>query len=228
MTCSLCAFPANARGFCHAHYERWRLGRDMHAPINRTPLERFFAKVDKRPDGCWLWTAATDGDGRYGSVQHNGRVQRAHRVAYEMLVGPVPNDLELDHLCRVTLCVKPAHLEVVTHAENVRRGRAGKRWSERIACKRGHAYDDENTQWATTTRGQVYRACRACGRENTRRTRARACARAAFASRDVAPPPQVPGVASFDGAADEPAPSAEGFRTGTAPGAATSAVHSAG
>ncbi len=101
--------------------------------MNRLPL--FFAKVEFT-DACWLWTASTDWYG-YGWFWV-GAPRRAHRVCYEWLVGPIPAGLELDHLCRVPACVRPEHLEPVTHAENVRRGDLGKiqrEWSgERHPC----------------------------------------------------------------------------------------------
>lgn len=82
---------------------------------------RFWAKVDKT-DSCWLWTASVNqlGYGRF-RVDNTTRVT-AHRYAYETLVGPIPDGQELDHLCRVRSCVNPAHLEPVSHRENVLRG----------------------------------------------------------------------------------------------------------
>lgn len=96
-------------------------------PLARPPLERFWPKVRKEPSpsGCWIWTGAIrrgDGYGEFHARQGMSRL--AHRVAYEPLVGPVPDGLQIDHLCRVRRCVNRAHLEPVTHAENVRRGSA--------------------------------------------------------------------------------------------------------
>jgi hypothetical protein len=90
-----------------------------------TPLaDRLWSKVDKT-DGCWLFTGALNNKG-YGVIHERGKGGTnlyAHRVSYGLLVGPIPDDLELDHLCRVTRCVNPEHLEAVTHAENMRRAR---------------------------------------------------------------------------------------------------------
>lgn len=83
--------------------------------------ERFISKVEMS-DGCWLWRAAIDtggvsGGGGYGRFYHEGRVQYAHRFAYEMWVGPIPEGLVIDHTCGNRACVKPHHLEAVTMRE---------------------------------------------------------------------------------------------------------------
>lgn len=70
--------------------------------------------------GCWLWTGGYNAAG-YGLIAVSGRMLRVHRVAYEFYVGPIPESLELDHLCRNKGCFNPGHLEPVTHKENVRR-----------------------------------------------------------------------------------------------------------
>jgi hypothetical protein len=86
-----------------------------------TEADRFWRKVDKT-ETCWLWTAGTTGG--YGHFRPARSVPvLAHRYTYEQMCGPVAEGMELDHLCRVPRCVNPAHLEPVTHAENVRRGR---------------------------------------------------------------------------------------------------------
>ena len=86
--------------------------------------ERFWSKVVKRDDGCWEWIAARKASG-YGVFNTDGRfgpVRRAHVLAYEDRRGPVPDGLEIDHLCRNRWCVNPDHMEPVTHRENLRRG----------------------------------------------------------------------------------------------------------
>ena len=89
--------------------------------------QRFWNKVKLGPGGCWLWTASLKGPGYntgrgYASFYWAGKGQSGHRVAYEVLVGTIPDGLQVDHLCRVRRCVNPEHLEPVTHRENVRRG----------------------------------------------------------------------------------------------------------
>lgn len=97
-------------------------------------VRRFFLKVDK--DGpvasselgpCWLFLGATNSNG-YGQLRRNGALSYAHVFAFELENGPVPDGLELDHLCRIRRCVRPSHLEPVAHAENLRRG---ERWVRR-------------------------------------------------------------------------------------------------
>ena len=113
-------------------------------------------------NGCQLWTAACDQDG-YGMVWYQGRGVRVHRVAWELKYGEIPEGLELDHLCRVRNCLNTDHLEVVTHAENVRRGDrsnyGGKHNKVKTHCPQGHEYNEENTHY-----GKTSRSCRACHR----------------------------------------------------------------
>src|SRR5215471_9832391 len=73
------------------------------------------------PNGCWDWDGPKTENG-YGLVHHDWRRLRAHRAMYELLVGPIPAELTIDHLCRNRRCVNPAHMEPVTRAENVKRG----------------------------------------------------------------------------------------------------------
>lgn len=133
-----------------------------------TTESRFWRKVQKT-EACWLWTAGMSVGG-YGRFKANGRMNFAHRFAYELLVGPIPDGLQLDHLCRVRHCVNPAHLEPVTARENTMRGESfAAVHGVKDACESGHTFDDANTY----QRPGGGRACRACRREATRAYRSR-------------------------------------------------------
>ncbi len=133
----------------------------MSATADEATLRRFWAKVNKT-DSCWLWTGATRWGG-YG-VFHNGVLVPAHRLSYELARGPIPNGLVLDHLCRVTSCVNPAHLEPVTHRENILRG------VRKDKCHRGHPYSFENKHVSKSGRWRC-RKCEADGARHRRRLR---------------------------------------------------------
>lgn len=109
--------------------------------------------------GCWLWDGATTYG--YGRFRVDNRSALAHRHSYEMHVGPIPDGLVLDHLCRVKACVNPAHLEPVTQQANVRRGIK----SQHPYCPQRH---DPN--WYIDNKGA--RHCRDCDRERTAARRA--------------------------------------------------------
>jgi hypothetical protein len=132
--------------------------------MSTTLADRLSAKIDKTdPSGCWLWTASRKPCG-YGQINLNGRPRPAHRVVYELLVGPIPAGLQLDHLCRVRSCVNPEHLEPVTSRENTRRGRAVEALRELAAqmthCKSGHPLSGPNMY----VDAKGHRLCRACRR----------------------------------------------------------------
>ncbi len=130
--------------------------------------ERFWTKV-RLDAGCWVWTAAKDGDG-YAHFDWHGEVELAHRVAYQVLVGPIPDGLTLDHLCRVRACVNPQHLEPVTNRENLLRGNGFSGVNARKThCAKGHAYDEANTYH----RPSGGRDCRKCNAASTAKYLAR-------------------------------------------------------
>jgi hypothetical protein len=174
--CSIqdCEDPAVARGWCWKHYKRWQRRGSTDAPprVSREPRERrtkpaadrFWPKVSKT-ETCWLWTAGANnmGYGLFwsGGARSQGRRLLAHRFAYELLVGPIPDGLTIDHLCRVPLCCRPDHLEPVTMRENLRRGNG---WSGRKArqthCLRGHALTEDNIYRRPSK--PTARECRIC------------------------------------------------------------------
>lgn len=83
--------------------------------ISETATEHFWSRVDKSGD-CWEWTASRS-EG-YGDLSVNGKVLKAHRVSYELLVGPIPKGMQIDHKCYNRACVNPAHLQVVDQRRN--------------------------------------------------------------------------------------------------------------
>lgn len=122
---------------------------------------RFLDKIEVSETGCWLWTASTTrhGYGRIGRGRRGEGWTVAHRFAYERAIGQIAEGLELDHLCRVPRCANPWHVEPVTHAENVRRGRQG---NGSGTCRSGrHAWTDENI----ITEGDNVQRCRPCRNE---------------------------------------------------------------
>lgn len=130
----------------------------MTLPERRGKKGNWREKLALGDGGCWLWTGTVKKG--YGSQ----RGQIAHRIVYKDLVGGIPDGLELDHLCRNTLCVNPKHLEPVTRAENMRR-----RTALVTRCRRNHEFTPENTH----INPAGARVCRACRKTNDARYRLR-------------------------------------------------------
>lgn len=127
---------------CNRHYERERLSGRLEVD-RRDPLTKFWSRVEKTST-CWVWTAAKANG--YGRMQWNGRQQPTHRIAYELLVGPIPEGLEIDHLCRNRACCNPDHLEPVTSQVNMLRGETvAAANAAKDSCPEGHPYDEANT-----------------------------------------------------------------------------------
>lgn len=144
-------------------------------------LARFWPKVEKT-DSCWIWRGASSQHFRtglqYGSFRLDGKMRPAHRVAYALLVGPVSDDLDIDHVrargCVSTLCVNPAHLEPVTHRENVlRAGGTAAIHARKTECDNGHPFSGDNLLIGRDGR----RVCRACNRARYAAFRARVATR---------------------------------------------------
>lgn len=165
-----CERPLVAKGLCRAHYQRqWKTGTTAERP-KPTPEQQFLGFVVKT-DGCWPWVGFV-GDQGYGRARHCGRKMGAHRAAYELFIGPVPEGLQVDHdchnrdetcndgpACPHRCCVNPEHLRLRTGLQNLMEGRTPARTNAaKTECIHGHAFTLHNTYTYPDGR----RACRRC------------------------------------------------------------------
>lgn len=131
----------------------------------RPAEERFWEKVEKT-DGCWLWRGSINALGYGNFCPTRARTVKAHRFAYEALIGPIPEGCDLDHVrargCTNRHCVNPAHLEPVSHRENIRRGDSpSSRNGRKTHCVNGHEFTPENIYYRPDNGA---RQCRECAR----------------------------------------------------------------
>lgn len=156
-TCSVdgCESKTKARGWCTKHYQRWQ----VHGSLDETAYsarrymtdeERFWSYVSKA-DGCWEWTGSKNwaGYGRFWWDEGGGkRLHGAHRTAYQLVFGPIPGEMVLDHLCHNPGCVNPGHLRPVTHKENNEHRRGAQRNS--ATGVRGVSWSRAAEKWQVT------------------------------------------------------------------------------
>ncbi len=132
------------------------------------PVTRFWSKVEDK-GFCWEWTKSLDSNG-YGRTDSPRLRQQlrvgysAHRIAYSLIIGPIPSGMTLDHLCRNIICVNPMHLEPVSNSVNVLRGNGwGAVNKRKTHCKRKHELTPENVyQYTQEKDGYTRRCCKLC------------------------------------------------------------------
>ena len=138
---------------------------------DRARIERSY-RLDA--NGCWISTLTQNGNGYTQiclKVDGQRRMVLTHRASYVAFVGPIPDGLVLDHLCRNRACINPDHLEAVTQSVNVLRGE--RTYELKSECKQGHPFDAANTYARPDGRGRQCRTCvRTSSREYKRRNRA--------------------------------------------------------
>lgn len=157
--------PRGGQGWCKRHYQKWYRTGNAEAPDERSrrgaPLRERIESSVAKTDHCWFWLKHLNQDG-YGAINIEGRHVGAHRASYMAFVGPIPDGMVIDHLCRNRACVNPQHLEAVTHTVNVRRGDSAVR---KDRCGNDHEYTKENTRWV--------RVCVTCSTASRERWKAR-------------------------------------------------------
>lgn len=143
--------------------------------MRRPLIDRLMEKVRVDADGCWVWTGSCFGGNvgkngvRYGRISRDGKQIAVHRASYEAHVGPIPAGLVIDHLCRNTFCINPAHLEAVTQQENVLRGLG----AMKSHCPHGHELSGSNLRIQKRRTKASKRICATCHVEQNRAWRAR-------------------------------------------------------
>lgn len=141
----------------------------QNGPLAKPIPERIKASVKVDENGCWRWQLYVRSHG-YGQIGVPGvGVRYVHRVAYEAWKGPIPDGLQIDHLCRVRDCCNPDHLEAVTCRENLVRGVGfTAKHAATTHCPAGHPYDAVNTYVRAGRGGRDCRRCRIAAHQRWR------------------------------------------------------------
>jgi hypothetical protein len=162
-TVAHCDKNARSKGLCNKHYTRRIRGGDPYVPTVKemTYEQRLFSALDV--GDCWQWTRPV-GDGGYGRIWDGRQTIAAHRAVWRVLVGSIPDGLELDHLCRNRRCCNPDHLQPVTAKVNVHRSESPVAHNARKThCKRGHELPSPDQKG--------WRRCQICNADFHRRRR---------------------------------------------------------
>lgn len=167
ISCLQCGNPMpylTARGEARTFCSRQCVGRALGRTRRRDLLDAFlhgFERIAKPEIGCWEWASGSP----YGQVQHLGKVMGAHRMSYWHFIGPIPDGLVIDHLCRNPRCVRPDHLDVVPpHINNLRGASPSALNARKTQCHAGHPFNETNTLMKPNRR-----YCRICRRIRDRR-----------------------------------------------------------
>lgn len=146
--CSIdgCGKRMKSRGWCQTHYMRWVRNQDINSPVETRfydPEESFAARA-KRAGDCLIWTGSVGTHG-YGEMRVNGKMTKAHRFAWELSNGPIPDGMFVDHTCWNKACCEVDHLRLVTQKQNME-NRQGASSTSRSGV-RGVAWDEKSQKW---------------------------------------------------------------------------------